>query len=119
MVDGMASSCTFSFPLQTAPGGGTVAPSCTGGVQLDVQPATNCVETQINGATTLRCDPIPGQFRESLTVHGAPSRIDVRQFLDEVLILDETVMPSYTTWHPNGPDCDPACRQAKASWTLQ
>lgn len=117
-VDGAALSCTFTFPLPSVGGGGTQSPSCTTGLTVDVFPATTCTSHDADGASTLSCDPIPGQFVETITVAGKPVQVTVRQSVDGTNLLDETVTASYQTNQPNGPECPPFCQQAVESWTL-
>jgi len=106
LADSATLTCTFTFPLAVGS-----LPVC-GGFSVVVFPATTCTDT--------RCDPIPGQFVETITVPGTPGQVHVWQYANDVAILDAAAAPSYQDFYPNGPDCDPApCRQASASWTLQ
>jgi hypothetical protein len=78
-----------------------------------------CTETHTGSGVSLRCDPIPGQFVETITLMGKPTQVHVWQYVDDAAILDAAVAPSYADHFPNGPECGGACRQASASWTLQ
>ena len=60
---------------------------------------TNC--------TVTRCDPIPGQFVETITVAGTPGQVHAWQYVDDVAILDAAAAPSYEDYCPNGPECEP------------
>ena len=42
-----------------------------------------------------RCDPIPGQFVETITVAGTPGQVHAWQYVDDVAILDAAAAPSY------------------------
>jgi hypothetical protein len=118
VADGLTLSCAFSFPLGTAPGGGTIAPSCPMGLNVGVWPATVCTSTTTGATASQTCDPIPGHFVESITLTGAPTRVQLQQSVDGTSLLNVEMAPTYVVNRPNGPDCDPACRQSSASLTL-
>ena len=119
LVGAASSSCTFTFPLETSPSGGAVLPTCPTGLAVSVGPAEICTETVTGTGVSYRCDPIPGQFVETISLSGTPGQIHVWQYVDDVPILDAAAAPSYEEARPNGPECEPVCRQASVSWTLQ
>ena len=93
IVDSVILICAFQILL------GTTAPTCSTGLNVLVAPA--------------------GQGVETITVAGTPGQVHAWQYADDVPILDAAAAPSYQESRPNGPDCEPVCRQASASWTLQ
>jgi hypothetical protein len=93
IADAASLTCTFQIPL------GTTAPACSTGLSVLVAPA--------------------GQGVETITVAGTPGQVHAWQYVDDVPILDAAAAPSYEENRPNGPECEPVCRQASASWTLQ
>jgi hypothetical protein len=99
LADGASLMCTFTAPLQAAPGGGLMQPSCPTGLTVIVTPAA---DAQV----------------ETISLAGTPAQVHVWQYVDDVAILDAAVAPSYVETQPNGPGCPPICRQASASWTL-
>jgi hypothetical protein len=101
LADGVTWMCTFTFPLETLPGGGTATPTCPQGLYINV------VETS------------PGHFVEGITLANTPAQVHVWQYVDDAPILDAAAAPTYTESRPNGPECEPVCRQASASWTMQ
>lgn len=117
-TDGKTDVCTFTFPLQTLPGGGFASPQCTGNVQMIVVPAKICTETQTATTRTLTCDPVADRFQEIITVSGVPKAVHAQQSVGGNVILDQSVSPKYKTSQPNGPDCDPTCHQAAVMWTI-
>lgn len=117
-ADGAMLSCTFVFPLETLPSGGTIGVQCQNGLRVDVVSATICTTTQSDAALMQRCDPVPGQLKEHITVSGTPASIRVEQSVGGTVILDESAMPTYQSSQPNGPGCEPICRQAGAEWTI-
>ena len=117
-ADGTLFTCTFTFPLEILPSGGTADPSCPVGLTVDVVPATSCTTNSTDAADTLQCTAIPGRFVELITVAGIPVHVRVQQSVDGNAVLDETALPSYQPIQPNGPGCEPICQQATQSWTL-
>ena len=111
-ADGVTMSCTFSFA------GSGVGATCPPELDVTVGPATTCMEFQVGNATGYRCDPIPGQFIEQLTLRGARRDVRVVQSVDGVVMLDQSIAPTYKLTRPNGPDCEPVCEQASATFTL-
>ena len=101
LADGASLLCTFTFPLETLPTGGTAQPTCASSLNVTVGP-----------------DPIPGQFVETITLMGAPGQVHVWQYVDDAAILDAAAAPTYQDYFPNGPECGSPCRQASLSWTL-
>jgi hypothetical protein len=118
LADGTSLTCTFTFPAADPSGGGYVYATCPSGLSVSVSPALTCTEVTTATTRSQQCDPIPGQFVESITFIGTPGQIHVWQYVDDAGILDATAAPSYQSSQPNGPDCEPTCHQASASWTL-
>ena len=111
--------CTFTFPEGTLLAGGALPPQCPDGLTVTVGNEQTCVEVRTGDSVGLRCDPIPGQFVETITLFGTPGQVHAWQYADDVAILDTAAAPSYADTFPNGPECGGACRQASATWTLQ
>ena len=84
-----------------------------------VENAPICTETRTDTSVSIHCDPIPGQFVETIGLTGTPAQVHVWQYVDDAAILDAAAAPTYAEARPNGPECAPVCRQASASWTLQ
>jgi hypothetical protein len=118
VADGVSRSCTFIFPLETLPGGGAAVPTCASGLAVFVGPATVCTQTTVNGAVGYKCDPVPGQYVESIALAGTPVQLHASQSVNGTPILEVDAAPSYQDVQPNGPECGTVCRQASASWTL-
>jgi hypothetical protein len=118
LADGASLTCTFTFPAANASGGGYVYAACPSGLMVSVSPALVCTDVTTNAAVTHQCDPIPGQFVESISLTGTPGQVHVWQYVDDAAILDAAAAPTYQDSQPNGPECGPTCRQASASWTM-
>lgn len=116
-ADGRALSCTFELP-SSAQSGGTSLATCSPGLVLFVGPAQSCVESTDGNIRSLKCMPIAGQTRESLQLTGTPSAVTFTQSVNGTILLQTEAKPTYKTSQPNGPDCEPTCRQATLELTL-
>lgn len=115
-VGGAVTTCTFTI---AGAGSGATARCAPGtAVTLTVGPATSCTETKTPTATSLTCTPIPGMFREIVTMMGRPAAVRFRQTVNDAVLFDRTEMPSYVETRPNGAGCEPVCRQAELSWSF-
>jgi hypothetical protein len=104
LVDGTSLTCTFAYPLEMQ-----LQPVCSG-FSVGFLPEMPCTDT--------RCDAIPGRFVETITVSGTPGQLHAWQYVGDTPILDAAAAPSYEEHRPNGPECEPVCRQASVAWTL-
>ena len=118
LADGASVTCTFAYPLMTGPSGATVSPSCPTGLVVSVEQQQVCTQTNENGGVASTCQPIPGQFFETIRLVGTPAQVHVWQYVDDVALLDAATAPAYQDYFPNGPACGPPCHQASAVWTL-
>jgi len=118
VADGTTLSCTFSVPVEPLPGGGLPAPTCSPGLMLFVGPAMTCTTFETDAAKGQRCEPIPDRVQERLSIAGTPAHVTVTQWAGDAMIFQQTAAPTYQLNRPNGPDCEPVCRQASAAWSL-
>jgi hypothetical protein len=79
---------------------------------------TSCTETTTDTARSLSCVPIPGQFQEVVRIQGTPGSLRITQRASDRTVVDREVVPIYRDTRPNGPDCDPLCRQATSEWEI-
>jgi hypothetical protein len=119
LADGITTTCAFMFPFATLPSGVRASPQCPSGLTVTVGMAEICHEVRTATSVGLVCDPVPGQFVETITLLGTPAQVHAWQYVDDTPILDVAAVPEYTDVFPNGPECAPICRQASASWTLE
>ena len=61
--------------------------------------------------------PIPGKFRWQLTIEGQPKQAHVVHTHAGNTLLDKTAEFTYVDHRPNGPDCEPVCKNASVEWT--
>ena len=117
-ADGTTLSCTFALPVEPLPSGGLPAPACAPGLMLVVGPAVTCTTFEDSASKGRRCDPVPDRVQERLTVAGTPTNVTVTQWAGDTTIFQQTATPTYQVSRPNGPECEPACRQASTTWSI-
>ena len=117
-ADGKLLSCTFSFSPDTLAAGSLVSAQCSFGVTALVGPVFDCMTFDNGNAKGQRCVPMPEQFQERLQIAGTPAIVQVEQSVDGTVILQRSATATYTDNHPNGPDCEPTCRQATLALSL-
>jgi len=118
VADGTTLSCTFPVPVEPLPGGGWPGPECSPGLILFVGPAVTCTTFETDTAKGQRCDPIPDRISERFSIAQTPTQVAVTQWAGDTMIFQQTATPTYHVSYPNGPDCDPGCRQASAAWSI-
>jgi hypothetical protein len=118
-ADGVLLSCTFPLPPGTAAGGAIASPLCSPGLQLFAHPLAHCTTSATATTVSQTCTPIEGTIQEQITVNGTPATVRLRQTVDGTVIFDRTITPTYKSSQPNGPGCEPICRQASAEWTFE
>ena len=117
-ADGVPGSCTFPFPPADPTVGVGTGEQCSSGLSLDVWVTTVCTTTQSGIVTSSQCEPVAGKFTETITINGTPTTLRIQQLVGGTMISDKTVSPSYVVNQPNGPCCEPTCRQAGVDWTI-
>jgi hypothetical protein len=111
-LDGTRIVCTT--PASAASG---ARPCDQPNVQVDVRELADCRETRTEAAASVTCTP-NGRFEQVITVMGTPKRIAVVLKATDTIAAHRTFDLIYVAGRPNGPDCDPVCRQASASWEI-
>jgi hypothetical protein len=90
-------------------------------------PAPKCGEpwTRCEGTLPLMAkegeickQPAKDQMLAPLTIGVAPEKVTVRVLRDKKKVHEETVAPPYKTVQPNGPGCEPTCKQAEIKVTV-
>ena len=117
-ADGVIGSCTFPFPPADPTVGVGTGEQCSSGLSLVVWLTTVCTTTQSGIVTSSQCEPIVGNFTETITINGTPTTLRIQQLVGGTVISDKTVSPSYVTNQPNGPCCEPTCHQAGVAWKI-
>jgi hypothetical protein len=109
------SSCTFTWPPESVANGWSVSAQCQAGLSVLISQKTVCTASD---PTSSRCDPVPGQFQEAIQVSGTPASVELEERTGDTVLVSQTVTPTYRESRPNGPHCEPVCRQAEAKLTL-
>lgn len=97
-----------------APARGDIASSrCDGGVAFYVIEETDCESFSTGEKAGQSCRP-NGDYVGRLVIDGTPLRLRVELLDDRGRPLAEQIFdPEYVEEHPNGPDCEPVCREAR------
>lgn len=91
--------------------------TCADSVTIQLSDEVVCEERESNGDRTQVCTPT-GRFEEIVSVNGTPAEVVVALRDGGTLTDERTFVPRYETTQPNGPDCEPICRQGSDSWDL-
>jgi hypothetical protein len=105
-------SCTFSVPDDLPENGSVGVVTCTQPWMASLNYEVMCVEHRNGDSVGQSCTPIPDQYYLSVTLSGTPDSVTVLLERDDEPLLEETHALSYAESRPNGPECDPLCRQA-------
>ncbi len=98
-----SSTCEVVFPY---PKCGTPATKCAGSIPMMV--------------TETGCElPKDKQTFPKVRMGKAPAEIQIAVKLGKATLSDQKVTPTYEELRPNGPKCDPVCKQGKASVSLE
>ena len=115
-VPGQASR-TCEVVFNPAPGNTAQAAKCSPGVRAIFLQKQSCTTVQRGGAVGQVCEPIPGKFEEQIAIDGTPGEVRLTQTANGTTILDQRLSPTYVDTRPNGPGCEPVCRQATGNVT--
>jgi hypothetical protein len=121
IADGITHACSMTLP-DDLPGSGTASsipcdpPVGYMGVSLTAD--TACTEHGDEDSGSVTCTPIPDHYTLRGSVPGTPSTLGIRVTRDGGLLLEQTLPLHYTETQPNGPDCEPVCRQSSVDLVL-
>ncbi|MES1172644.1 MAG: hypothetical protein ABUL77_05365 [Bacteroidota bacterium] len=91
--------------------------SCDTQVTVASREVQTCVEETTATAKVLRCSG-SGRFEQVVTINGTPKVVRITASDAGGVVGERSFQPLYATLRPNGPDCDPVCRQWGADWVL-
>ncbi len=106
MVDGRSISCP-------APAQGAIV-TCDASVSIRSYEQHSCTQS-VSGNTASQTCLGTGVFGERIVIAGAPALVSVALRNDSSVVAQQTFQPSYAQSQPNGPGCDPICRQASVA----
>jgi len=118
--DDVSYSCAFEAPSDAGTQGVWQALDCTPALEVYLAPVVKCEEHQSGQSQSQTCGPVEDAFYLQATAPGTPATLSVTltRGEDEVL-LDESGNVAYQAAQPNGPECEPTCRQAFATYVLE
>jgi hypothetical protein len=112
-ADDIESRCSLRLPDQTPQTGQSTNVICgTSGVAFALQQDTTCESGCDGGVCWNRCTPVAGSFYQRVSVQGAPARLQITLSRDSAALVTTDLAPTYQETRPNGPNCEPVCRQA-------
>ncbi len=84
-------------------------------------PVVECVERrERNGdAVSEACTRVPESWFIALASYGTPSSLSMELRQDGVVLFQKNIQPKYEEYRPNGPDCEPVCRQAQLEFLIE
>jgi hypothetical protein len=110
--DDVVHTCSFTLPDDLPAQGSLDALDCTPRLDAYIQQESMCMEYRNGDSVSQSCTPIPDQYSLSGWFYGTPSTLAVSLERDGAELVEETHSLSYEESRPNGPECDPICRQA-------
>jgi hypothetical protein len=91
--------------------------TCDMGVTTTVRPLADCHEERGADFRRLVCTP-NGRFEQVISLGGTPARVSVTVKSPNGATAQQTFALVYQTTQPNGPGCEPICKQASESWEI-
>jgi hypothetical protein len=120
-------ACPFALPKDLPEQGGITSVACvapdgkapTEPVQVMITQQSECRELAPVDGIGQRCDPIPERYAIQISIPGTPGSVGVDLQRDGVPVFQKSYdPPTYEETRPNGPLCEPVCRQANEVETL-
>lgn len=99
-VDGKKGQCEVRWPYK----------SCS------EMPAATCSgELAFNLATSCKADepPATGMVLGPVELDNTPEKVALKIWRDKVMTYQRELLPTYKETRPNGPGCEPLCKQAR------
>lgn len=104
---------TFAFELDGKP------VECKGALPLqscDAGPSLSCTPDALVQIGESGCALPPAQQGFSdITIEGEPKQVTLKVLQDDKALISADVTPDYKTTQPNGPGCEPTCRNAASA----
>jgi hypothetical protein len=109
-IDGRKVVCPVPDPQQ-------IGGPCDKDVSIAVRQLVDCHETSSGSSRTQTCNP-NGRFEQVITIRGTPAQVGVTLKSGAAVVGQRTFQLTYTSSRPNGPGCDPLCKQSGQTWEL-
>jgi hypothetical protein len=121
--DGVATtSCHFVMPPDPATPGALEPLDCSPALdavsfQAHLEQVTACVTSDNGHDSSSSCTPVPGRYHLSVMTTTMPASVSVTLARGAAEpYFGETQSFRYATAQPNGPSCEPTCRQGSAEF---
>lgn len=112
-------TCEFTLPDELPPRGAVTSIDCVDGVEVGIQQLYECSTQREGDAVSQSCQPIPERYEVTLGAYATPEHLSLTLRHNGSLLLDESRDVSYAVTRPNGPQCEPECRQATVELSFQ
>jgi len=115
--DDAAYACHFTLPdaIDSATGQGVAIPlDCAPELDASLDAVVTCTTHSDGSSSSQTCTPIPGRYYLSVQTLTLAKSLSVSVTLDGGPYFAQSLALSYTVSQPNGPSCEPTCRNATA-----
>jgi hypothetical protein len=109
-MDGRAIECP-------APPGNNAWARCNDQVSVTTREVQECQQSRVGDSIVVTCAGT-GRFEQILEITGTPASVKVSARAGAAPAGEQTFTPQYQSVQPNGPECEPTCRQWSSSWEL-
>lgn len=113
--------CSFSVPAELPAIGAVSSVACEPHdpqLNVNIQSAVKCTEKRHEDAVSQSCERLEGQHTLQISMAGTPGRMLLRLERDGALVSEHAKTLSYVVSQPNGPDCEPLCKQSSLELRL-
>jgi hypothetical protein len=117
--DAAAYACTFDIPdaIDSAIGPGVPIPvACTPKLDASLDAVVMCTTHSDGSSSSQVCTPIPGRYYLSVRTPTLAESLSVTVTLGGEPYFEDSLKLSYVVSQPNGPSCEPTCRNASADF---
>ncbi|HKU39734.1 MAG TPA: hypothetical protein VJR89_16350 [Polyangiales bacterium] len=112
--DDASHSCALTVPDDLPPTAGTpVQLRCEPQLEASLSAEVTCTEQRTSGGSSQSCTPLAGRFRLDVRRDGTPELLRIQIERDAAAVFAHDQQLEYEESRPNGPDCEPLCRQAE------
>jgi len=115
-------SCTFTLPdlIDSAVGQGITIPiPCTPELDASLDAVVTCTTHSDGNSSSQICTPVPGRYYLSAQTTTLADSLSVTVTRDGKTYFEGAQPLAYTVYQPNGPSCDPSCRNATAVFQVE
>lgn len=115
-------TCTLVLPQDLPPLGAVREVPCDptlGFPGVSFKQEAECHEERSEDSVSQVCNPIPDHYSWQIGLPRTPANVIVALTRDGETLLEQALQPQYQVTRPNGEGCEPVCRQASLTLTVQ